>query len=402
MNKKLRYVPVYLGKWAMTLLYAGLKLFPVKRRICFFSRQSNTVTEDFERLQRELKLSMPETEIVTICCRFSSRRDGVCRFAWAVLKSMYYLATSRVCVIDGYWPAVSMLRHKKTLKVIQIWHSMGKIKKSGYQSLGKASGRDPELARLMCMHRNYDYIIGGGSAWNRFYCEAFQVPKEKLLNYGLPRLDRILESTAENGVLERHPELKGKTIVLYAPTFREYEIEPPVQLIERLDPAKYQVIFRFHPRQRFANEADFGGEAYADESVFDLLTVSDWVVTDYSSLAIEAAALNRKILYYLYDYETYCAQNGLNIDLFSIMPDCCAESEEELLRKIETEPYPQEELDWFRDKYLPPELGASTRNIVLLIGRCIDGEEVRDYGRREHDPLDAGQEQSKAFAENRR
>lgn len=402
MKNKLRYVPVYLGKWAMNLLYAGFKLFPVRRRICFFSRQSNIVTEDFERLQRELRLHMPETEIVTICCRFSTRRDGVFRFAWAVLKSMYYLATSRVCVIDGYWPAVSMLRHKETLKVIQIWHSMGKIKKSGYQNLGKAFGRDPELARLMCMHRNYDYVIGGGSAWNRFYCEAFQVPKEKVLNYGLPRLDRILESTAENGVLERHPELVGKTIVLYVPTFRKYEIKPPVQLLERLDPSKYRVIFRFHPRQRFADKVKFGGEEYADESVFDLLAVSDWVVTDYSSLAIEAAALNRKILYYLYDYETYCAQNGLNIDFFNIMPDCCAKSEDELLRKIETEPYPQDELDWFRDKYLPAELGSSTRNIVQLIGRCIDGEEVRDYGRRENDSLDSREGQSEASAENRR
>ncbi len=392
----------FVGKQLMRLLYAVLKLLPVKRRVCFFSRQSNSVTEDFSRIQQELRLYDPEVDIVSVCCRYRSERDGVFRFAKAVLKSMYYLATSRVCVIDAYWPAVSMLRHKQALKVIQIWHSMGKVKKSGYQTLGKPSGRDPALARLMCMHRNYDYIIGGGSAWNRYYCEAFDVPKEKLLNYGLPRLDRILEeSDTGDELLGRYPELRGKTVILYAPTFREYEIKPPMQLLERLDPEKYQVILRFHPRQKFRDNPDFLDRGYEKESVFDLLKICDWVITDYSSLAVEAAALNKKTLYYLYDYEAYCASNGINIDLFDIMPGCCCESEEELLQAITSRPYPQDELNWFRDKFLPPELGNSTRNIVLLIGRCMDEEEVRDYGRREYDSLEPGQEESEAFAENR-
>lgn len=402
MYKNLRFILAFAGKQLMRLLYAPLKLLPVKRRVCFFSRQSNTVTEDLSRIQQELQLYDPEVEIVSVCCRYRSERDGVFRFAKAVLKSMYYLATSRVCVIDAYWPAVSMLKHKKSLKVIQIWHSMGKIKKSGYQTLGKPSGRDPALAKLMCMHRNYDYIIGGGSAWNRYYCEAFDVPKEKILNYGLPRLDKILEEPdAGAGLLERHPELRGKTVVLYAPTFREYEIKPPMQLLQLLDPAEYQVILRFHPRQKFRDKPDLLGRGYEKESVFDLLKICDWVITDYSSLTVEAAALNKKTLYYLYDHSTYCASNGVNIDPLDIMPGCCCRSETELLEAITSRPYPQEELDWFRDKFLPSELGGSTRNIVLLIGRCIDGEEVRDYGRREYGPLEPGQEESKAFAENR-
>lgn len=392
---------VFIGKQLMRGLYAVLKLFPTKRRVCFFSRQSNAVPEDFSRIQEELRLYAPDVDIVSVYCRYSSKSDGVCRFALCVLKSMYWLATSRVCVIDAYWPAVSMLKHKKSLKVIQIWHSMGKIKKSGYQILGKPAGRDPALSKLMCMHRNYDYIIGGGSAWNRYYCEAFDVPKEKILNYGLPRLDRILEESDSGELFRRHPELRGKTVVLYAPTFREYEIKPPMQLLRRLDPEKYQVIFRFHPRQKFRDRPVFPDRGYEKESVFDLLKICDWVITDYSSLAIEAAALNKKTLYYLYDYSTYCASNGINIDLFDIMPGCCYEREEDLIRAITSRPYPQDELDWFRDRFLPPELGSSTHNIVLLIGRCIDEEEVRDYGRREYDPLESGQEKSKAFAENR-
>ena len=48
---------------------------------------------------------------------------------------MYYLATSKVCVLDGYCIPASILKHKKKLKIIQIWHASGAIKKFGYQIL---------------------------------------------------------------------------------------------------------------------------------------------------------------------------------------------------------------------------------------------------------------------------
>ena len=44
-----------------------------------------------------------------------------------------------------------------------MWHALGKIKQSGYQTLGKESGRGEEMARLMKMHEGYDYIIATDS-----------------------------------------------------------------------------------------------------------------------------------------------------------------------------------------------------------------------------------------------
>lgn len=75
---------------------------------------------------------------------------------------------------------------KKSLTVIQMWHALGKIKQSGYQTLGKASGRGAEMAHLLKMHENYDYIIAGGKAWNPFYEKSFNQPQDKLVNCGLP------------------------------------------------------------------------------------------------------------------------------------------------------------------------------------------------------------------------
>ena len=79
-----------------------------------------------------------------------------------------------------------------------MWHALGKIKQSGYQTLGKASGRGAEMAHLMKMHENYDYIIAGGKAWNPFYEKSFNQPQDKLVNCGLPRIDRLLAERGKN------------------------------------------------------------------------------------------------------------------------------------------------------------------------------------------------------------
>jgi len=153
------------GKKILQIIYSVLKLFPTKnKKILFLSRQSNELSLDFSMLKEELEVQCSDLQIVAICNRMDDKKEGKVRFGWNMLRSMYHLATSRVCVLDAYWPAVSLLKHKKTLTVIQMWHALGKIKQSGYQTLGKESGRGKKMAELLCMHRNYDYIIAGGEA----------------------------------------------------------------------------------------------------------------------------------------------------------------------------------------------------------------------------------------------
>lgn len=361
------YVAITLVKWLMKGLYAIMKLLPVRNRVCFFSRQSNTITPDFRLLSEELK-RRGDTETVMICHHFKNLRDGAFVFAWDMLKSMYYLATSKVCVLDAYWPTVSMLKHKKELTVIQIWHSLGKIKQSGYQTLGKEAGRGRKMAELLCMHRNYDYVIGGGSAWNRYYCAAFDIDESKLRNYGLPRLDEVLQGSEEARKLtETYPELKDKTVVLYAPTWRKEKMALPHELMELFRSEKYVLICRFHPNQEFSEPLNEELHRYDATNTFNLLQGCDYFITDYSSLALEAAAIEKKTLYYVYDCEQYLAKNGLNINLFDAMPGCTFKTAREIYEMIESGSYPCEELRRFRSAFLPEDMGNSAKKIVDLM-----------------------------------
>lgn len=56
---------------------------------------------------------------------------------------------------------MSILPNREDQTVIQLWHAAGKIKRSGYSSLGKPDGRDQKVAEILCMHKNYDWIIAG-------------------------------------------------------------------------------------------------------------------------------------------------------------------------------------------------------------------------------------------------
>lgn len=384
------------------ILYWLLKRLPVRHQVCFFSRQSNKITIDFRRIEDELKKRDPTVKIVMICHQFRNARDGAIRFAWDMLRSMYYLATSRVCILDAYWPTVSMLRHREELTIIQIWHSIGKIKKSGYQTLGQKSGRSIALAKAMKMHRNYDYVIAGGKAWNPYYCESFDIEEEKLRNYGLPRLDKVLEESDEADALYKmYPELVHKTVILYAPTYRKQILEPPFELTNLFDPEKYAVVCHFHPNQQFARELTEEMQRYSEENIFALLKICDYFITDYSSLALEAAALNKKTLYYLFDYEQYQSENGLNLDLFEVMPHLSFQTSWDLFSMIEQNVYPQEELEWYREQFLPESLGKSTEKIVDLIEEKLGRDEIHHNGRWQDVTLGEDVQHPETFAAHR-
>ena len=354
--------------WLLQLVYGVMKLAPVKDRVCFLSRQGDTPSIDFRMLQDELRRTAPHMEQVTICHRFRHGGNGLLRFAADQLRSMRYLATSRACVVDAYWPAVSLLHHRKSLTVVQIWHSVGKIKKSGYQTLDTPSGRNGRLARALKMHRGYTYIISGGTAWTPCYLASFDTTPDKLRHYGLPRLDWLLQQeNLRPAFEEKYPELRGKTIVLYAPTYRTYDVNPQDELLPLFAGDKYALICRFHPNQHFPSPLPEAVTRYEEGDTFEWMTCCDILVTDYSSLSLEAAVLNKKIYYYLFDHDRYLRENGLNADPAEIMPRCSFEKAEDLFAAIDSGDYPETELRDFQRNYLPEELGSSTRNVAALI-----------------------------------
>lgn len=369
-------IAVILLRWILNFIYFFMKLLPTnKNKVLFLSRQSNTPTEDFMFLEARLRELKPELKTVMITKRADKSFSDLFVFALQTLGSMFHLATASVCVLDSYWPAVSMLKHKDSLAVIQIWHAMGKIKKSGYQSLDKGLGRSSMIAHEMRMHRNYDVIIAGGKAFNPFYCASFGVDESVLYNVGLPRMDMLRENTEKcrRQFYDAYPELEGEKIVLYAPTFRKGQILDPKPIVDAFDfNGHQQLIIKRHPNQRL-NEENLGQAMTCDEvPTSTVLSVCDCVITDYSAITIEAAILKKPVYFYLFDYEDYLSRNGLNVLLSDEFPDSVFTSPDKLFDSIENGTYDFDNYKRFCEKFLPDQSGRATDKIAALIIDCME------------------------------
>ena len=354
-------------------LYKLMKHLPSKNKVVFLSRQNDKPGLDFLLLRDELLRRDPSVQIVMITKRLEKNLSSIIRFVWYTFVSLYHLATSSVCVLDSYWPVVSMLQHKESLTVIQMWHAIGKMKQSGYQTLGKKYGRKEDIAEAMDMHKGYDVVIAGANSMNDYYCASFGVEKEQLLNIGLPRIDYLLENRKSNRdlLLTIYPQLKGKTIVLYAPTFRRGVAIDYSNVVKAFPTDKYALIVKPHPNQSVKNKEALLPYMYSNLPTIAVLDACDIVITDFSAISFEAAVLNKPIYFYLYDYEDYLATNGVNINPYEEMPNSVFKSLNKLIKAITTKPYDMEALQGFRQRYLPAKMGQSTKRLTTLILDCI-------------------------------
>lgn len=313
--------------WLVRALYRICAIFPSKKKIVFLSRQASKPF-DFELLEPALQRAFPGYEIVWSCVPVS----GIFGPRLAVLQ-VWHAATSRLCFVDGYVPAVCITHDLRRSRCVQLWHALGAIKYFGYQALNTPDGRSSLVAEELAMHRGYDVVVAGFSGAVDAFSRAFDIASEKILPIGLPRIDYLLESdfgglrqgrfqaADPTGSLETLG-CKGVTRILYAPTLRrgiqsvdEWFAEEVCNLQRALPKdGSMMLVVVGHPLQGKA-KIEEPGICYLDKvPAIDILEAIDYVITDYSAVAFEAAVLSKKVLFYVPDIEEYRLSPGLNID----------------------------------------------------------------------------------------
>jgi len=360
---------LYFVRFLMSFIYFFIKLFPMqKNKITMLSRQSDDVNIDFKMLVEEINQKYKNIKVKILCKKIPSscvKRIGYCFY---IIKCLYHIATSRVCIIDGYVIPISSLKHKKNLIVIQIWHAMGAIKKFGRQVLDKKEGNKRNVADIMKMHKNYTYVMCVSEATKNFFAQGFGIEDKKIVTIGMPRIDYLLGDNIDKKIQEliyEYPVLKEKKNILYVPTFRKGKNTHIYEVINEIDEAKYNLIIKLHPLDKTKIESKYSiNEKY---KTFELLKIADYVVTDYSAVAFEACVLNKPVLFYLYDMEDYKTDRGLNVDLKQEMPSSTYTNIKNIVEVIENGEYNYEEFKKFKNKYVETIDTYNTERIVKFI-----------------------------------
>lgn len=359
----------------LRIIYFFIKLFTTpKDKVVMLSRQSNEINVDFIMLQDEIKKQNPNTEVKIMCKKIPKKFSKKIGYYFYMIKTMHHLATSKVCIIDGYVIPVSILKHKKDLVVVQIWHALGAIKKFGKQVIDKKEGSNSVVANIMDMHKNYTFVTCASKATREFYAEAFGIEKEKILVIGMPRIDYLLGKNNQinekvEKLLEEYPKLKEKQNILYVPTFRKGESTPVKEIIKKVDNTKYNLIIRLHPLEK--TNVDKKYIIDSKYSTFDLLKIADYVITDYSAIAFETVVINKPIFFYLYDLNEYENNRGLNVKLKKEMKSVTFNNINDIISVIEEDKYPYEEYQKFKDKYIETKDINNSKRIIEHIKKII-------------------------------
>ena len=312
-------------------IYAVMKLLPKQRKVVLITREPRQISVDFTLLQDSIRQKHPDHQIVVIKHRKLSPT-----YIPKALREMYHLATCSGCLVDGYIIPVSILNHRKDLRIGQIWHALGAIKKFGHLASGTREGPHPQVAATMQMHQNYTFVCASGEVPASIYTAAFGITADQVWPLGMPRIDYLLDerrmAARRKKVLNHYPQLRssraaGGRTVLYIPTFRRGQHIPYTKVAEAFaqEDASTLVLLP-HPIDQ--SPLPDGGRTIigTDFSVLDWLAVADVVITDYSAVTYEAALRNIPLVFWPYDMARYIQARGLAVDYSSEVPGPITES----------------------------------------------------------------------------
>ena len=375
---------IQFGTVLLNLIYALFKLLPQKNKVTMISRQSNKPSFEFEMIRDEIYSRNQKTEVVFLCRTLDGGVNSTIftkfGYCFHMLVQMYHIATSRVVILDTYCIVISLLKHKKSLKVIQMWHSMGTMKMFGYSATDTAEGTNLKLARAMKMHENYDYVFASAEAYKDHLAAGFGCDRSIIETMPLPRLDLLMSKEYEASIREKiyqaYPMLKEKKVVVYCPTFRKDETgfeEALEKLADAMDLEKFHFVAKLHPLSKVEpSEKVFLAKEF---SSFDMLFVADYVISDYSCIVYEAAVRGIPLFFYNYDWEFYKDGRGLAIDYEHELPGIISQNPAVIAQAVKDaevhNSYDHVQLKAFADKYVEPTEHA-TKDIVDFVYRFID------------------------------
>ncbi|MFF2845420.1 CDP-glycerol glycerophosphotransferase family protein [Streptomyces sp. NPDC058001] len=195
---------------------------------------------------------------------------------------------------------------------------------------------------LLARVDKWDYSVSANThsseTWERAYPSHFVS-----LDHGYPRNDVLHRATAADilAVRERLGIAPGRTALLYAPTHRDYEASwtPRLDLADLAERLGDETVILVRGHYFYGGAASplaglrRGGriiDVSAYDPVEELALAADALVTDYSSIMFDYANLDRPIVVYADDWETYAKTRGVYFDLTENAPGQVARTQDEL------------------------------------------------------------------------
>ena len=322
------------------ILNTFLRLFKIQNKIVFESGRGLVDGNPKAVYEYFLKINQNKYRLMWLVEKGTDvsmlRKDDFCYYH--TIRGYYHLATAK------YWirsqSMGSIVKKRPNQIYIQLWHGNGSFKYMGYDITNE------EVRPQMEHTLEWDYYIAH-SLLDVSHIKSSTGYNKKFDVLGMSCIDTTLSLAKDNKFKEEllnklglTDKVKNKKIILYAPTFRDFDlnkkvIDVPISKLSKLD--DYIIMIRLHPLVRkkvnqkiFDNSNIINVCDYPDAG--ELLVISDILITDYSGIFYEFSPLNRPIIFYPYDYKKYCKlRGGFYLDYQKDLPGPICYKEDELI-----------------------------------------------------------------------
>jgi teichoic acid glycerol-phosphate primase len=385
LSQMVRELAICFYLFVFKCLFNIFKLFPLKDKTTFVVSFGDNSQYVYEEIRRQ---NIP-TEVVFLCDEkaFDKFKDDP--EATTILfklqhivnwgRAVYHLATSRHIFIDNYFGFLAAVTFKEEVQCTQLWHASGAMKRFGLEDESIRTRTTRAKQRFLQVYSKFDHVVVGSDFMAEIFMKSFNLSKEKILPSGIPRTDfyfnEEVKQKAVAALIHKHPILNGKKVILYAPTYRDHELEyfNLVLEIEKMAQelrSDYILILRLHPA--IENKADYSTRypdfvldlSSSQYEINDLLVVADYLITDYSSIPYEFSLLHKPMIFFTYDLEEYRHERGLMGDFEENLPGPMVKRTDTIIELIKTGRFDLEVVDYYAEKWNQYSKGSSSQNLV--------------------------------------
>lgn len=262
-----------------------------------------------------------------------------------------YLYTSKVIIGESWIPLAFKKRDGQVW--IQLWHGTP-FKRMLFDS------NEFKMLSLNPSHKTnkksdidrWDYLLADSSKAVDKFITSYDIDRNKIINFGYPRNEWLVKNL-NNKELIRNFKLKNnipldKKIILYAPTWRDYNYLTPEsrkdtsyiadfnKLLKNLDD-EYIIINKAHPMDKqpswnngIRNVLTVNNNVDSQE----LILISDIIVTDFSSIIFDAVHINKPFYLLIKDFNKYINTRGVYMDMYNSLLPLVSNSEIALANNI--------------------------------------------------------------------
>lgn len=363
---KLRKIIIYCILSFCRLFLIFKKINP--KQITFVSLEHDRLVNDFALINRQLE-KQNCYDIRYELVHFEKTIMGNFKYLIATIRQFFTINTSALVILDYNNYVVSKFK-RKGVKVLQLWHATGAIKQ-----FGNAVNRDYKIA-------NYDYVISNSEFFIKPYAEAFAVKPEQVKVTGIPRTDRLFNKHViardRKQLFEQYPQIVGKKIVVYAPTFRGRLMKGfkdnymNLDLLQEALDDSYCLVYKLHPLLEHRVIASNPKTICMNSiSIRKLFSITDILISDYSAIILDFSVFLKKMIFYVPDLQEYREETGLFLDYEKEMPGAICFNEQQVIDEIHNDCIESDRIRQFRDTCFAYLDGKSLSRVMLLIDEIM-------------------------------